>query len=93
MISKELREALIERSCQGDESARSWLEEEYFLPTNLCDPSRTVQFVHTSMMNEPIEVEYYLNSETDEWQTINPDSDFATMKFKRDEICSTVYWS
>lgn len=44
MISKELVNHLIEQACSGDESARTWLQEEHILPTSICTASRTVEF-------------------------------------------------
>lgn len=44
MIGKKLVNHLIEQACSGDESARSWLQEEHILPTSICTTLNTIEF-------------------------------------------------
>lgn len=91
MLSKEETEDLQQRACDGDESARCWLQEEYLFPPNLTIPSKIVEFIHTSMMNESVYVGFMLVGEF--WQAINPDGQFSSTTFAKNEIHSPVYWS
>jgi hypothetical protein len=54
-------------------------------------PTRYVEFIHTSMMNEPVEEEYILLNGV--WRTIDSNSAFAATTFPKHEIHTPVYWS
>ena len=54
-------------------------------------PTRYVKFIHSSMMDAPVEEEFILLG--GEWRTIDSNSPFAKNKFNENEIYSPIYWT